>query len=382
MENTFKFIVPADLEKGADGEWKIRGLASTEHVDQQGERIIQKGIDLTPIDKRKGILNWDHGRGPENTIGLLDGYNKTANGLYIEGRLFKNHSKAKAVREIMESLGDSDKGRMGLSVEGKILERDPLNPSIIKKCQINAVALTMNPVNSGTFADIVKSMNLAEEVEFNAQEQNVIDDNSSEPTFTASQVMAIVQKALGIGSGAMGAPDAKTGGDALSPSDMKAKKKKKDIEKGEEDADGTKFSSKPFIPVKMTKSIMRPMSKELYKSNILKILDQLQVLYPDCSRSQIWEAVKERLDTKFDVGMEKAGLRLRNISGKEREHKLYEEARQRDDYESNKDKSRQQLAEVARESSGSSKDKAKIRAQRDAAIQVGDREHTRPGVEG
>ena len=76
------------------------------------------------------------------------------------------------------------------------------------------------------------------------------------------------------------------------------------------------------------------------------------------------------------------GFRLKTTSPKEREHKLYEDARQRDDYEENKDKNRSQLAEAARESSGSAKDKAKIRAQADAAKQVGDREHVRPGVKG
>lgn len=359
-KDTFKFILPADLEKGKDGSYRVKGLASTERVDLQGETIIQKGIDLTPIDKKKGILNWDHQKGPENTIGLLDGYQRTEKGLYIEGRLFKNHTKAQAVREIMESLGENDRGRIGLSVEGQILERDPSNPSVIKKCRINAVAVTMNPVNTDTFADFVKSMNGAQELEINAEEQlevqptGTVDVAQKEALFTASQVMAIVQKALSVGAGSMGAPDAKTGGDALQPSDMKGKEKLK-------------------------KKKMKKMDKCMYKSNLITILDKLQVLYPLHSRSEIWEAVKDRLDTKFE--MEK-GIRIKNTSGKEREHKLYEEARQRDDYESNKDKSRSELHQLAEQSGASKHDKAKIRAQADAAKQVGDRDHVRPNVKG
>lgn len=375
--NTFRVVVPADLEKGADGEWKVRGLASTEKVDQQGETLIQKGIDLTPIDKKKGIINFDHARGPENTIGLLDGYKRTPRGLYIEGRLFKNHSKAKAVYEIMSSLSEGDRGRVGLSVEGKILERDPLNPSVIKKCQISAVAITLNPVNTDTFADIVKSMNAASELEIDAQEQ-IASEINEEAMFTASQVVAMVKKALSVGPASMGAPSAKTGGDALQPSDMSAdKKKKKKIEKGEEDADGSVFSSKPVEPIKVTKAKMKKMDKCMYKSNLITILDKLQILYPNCSRSEIWEAVKERLDTKFE--MEK-GFRIKNTSGKEREHKLYEDARQREDYERNKDKSRVELNRLAEESGASKHDKEKIRAQHDAAIQVGERDHVRPNV--
>lgn len=272
MKNDFKVVIPAELEKSADGEWRVRGLASTEKVDQQGEMIVQKGIDLSPIDERKGVLNWDHQKGPENTIGLLDGYSKTDSGLYIEGRLFKNHSKAKAVREIMDSLSKGDKGRMGLSVEGRIIERDPKNPKIIKKCQINAVALTMNPVNQDSFADLVKSMSGAEEVDFNSIEENIVEDSSKEASFTAEQVVQIVQKALGIGAGNMAAPDSLSGGDAMVQSNMKEKKPKKKLKK---------------------------MCKNLYKSNMLEILDKLQVLYPECSRATLWTALKDRLDSKF-----------------------------------------------------------------------------------
>lgn len=374
-KDTFRFVLPADLEKAADGSYRVKGLASTEKVDMQGETIMQKGIDLTPIDKKKGVLNWDHQKGPENTIGLLDGYQRTSKGLYIEGRLFKNHTKAKAVREIMESLGDGDRGRVGLSVEGKILERDPLNPLVIRKCQISAVAVTMNPVNTDTFADIVKSMNAANELDFNAEEQ-AGSPVSDEAIFTASQVLQIVQKALGIGAGAAAASASRTGGDALAVEDLGEKKKK--VKKGEEDADGSKFSSKPFEPVHVAKATIKKMDKAMYKSNLINILDKLQVLYPQHSREDIWQAVKERLDTKYELTQK--GIRIRNTSGKEREHKLYEDARQRDDYERNKDKSRAELNSLAEESGASKHDKAKIRAQRDAAVQVGDRDHVRPNV--
>lgn len=278
MDNKFRFVMPADLEKGKDGAYKVRGLASTQGMDQQGETIIQKGIDLTPIDKKKGILNWDHQKGPENTIGLLDGYKKGSKGLYVEGRLFKNHTKAKAVREIMESLGDGDRGRIGLSVEGQILERDKTNPKIIKKCRINAVALTMNPVNTDTFADLVKSMNSADEVEFDSTEDHIKEEHQDEAMFTAGQVLQIVQKALGVGGGGLAAPNTRTGGDALAQESMDSKKKK------EEKVDPKK---------------MKKMKKSEYADNLQNMMSKLQVLYPDVSRTDLWVAVQERMGTKF-----------------------------------------------------------------------------------
>lgn len=327
--NDFSFIIPADLEKGADGEWRIRGLASTEKTDQQGEIILQKGIDVTPIDRRKGLINFDHAKGPENCIGLLDGYQKTAQGLVVEGRLFKNHTKAKAVYEIMSSLSKGDRGRVGLSVEGKILRRNAANPSIIEKCQINAVAVTLNPVNQDTFADLVKSM-AESEVDFESTDNlnEVPESNTTEPTFSTAQVLAIMHKALGAGAPGLKAPADRSGGEALALESLDSdKKKKKAKDEAEVEKGGPGSGPKPsgqvagpaeshsanldkleaetghiiMTPARMArKRKLRAMTKTMYKSNLIGVLDKLQVLYPDYSRSELWEAVKERLDTKFD----------------------------------------------------------------------------------
>ncbi len=288
LPTKFKFVMPAELEKAKDGKWKVRGLASNQITDQQGETIIQKGMDLTPIDQKKGVLNWDHKKGPENTIGLLDGYSQGENGLYVEGRLFKNHTKAVAVKEIMDSLDGEDRGRMGLSVEGQILERDPANPKIIKKCRISAIALTMNPVNTETYASLVKSM--SGDIEFDATEENIVEEENKEVVFTADQVVAMLQKALGVGEGYTQAPNKLSDGDAMATSDMSGKKKKKKQEpvKVDEIESDESPKDKP-----------RPLSKVIYKSLMITMLEKLQKLYPDCSRSELWEAVKGRLESKF-----------------------------------------------------------------------------------
>lgn len=303
--NSFNFIVPAEITKSEDGDWKIRGLASTETVDQQGETIIQKGIDLSPIDQRRGIINFDHQKGPENTIGLLDGYKQSDNGLFIEGRLFKNHSRAKAVREIMSSLGKSDRGRVGLSVEGQVLERDPKNPKVIKKCRINAVAVTLNPVNQSTYADLVKSMSGAN-IEFNSTEETQTQ-HDEQPIFTAKQVVEIVEKALAVsGSNGQTAPADRSGGDALSQESMDKKKKKMDKGDGRcwEGYEPTP-GKKPYEKGSCQKKKMKKMSKSLYKSNMMVMLEKLQELYPNNTRSELWEAVKDRLNTVYpDVNEE------------------------------------------------------------------------------
>lgn len=287
MEENFKIIIPAELHKAKNGDWKVRGLASTESFDLQGETLVQKGMDLSPIDKKKGVLNYDHGKGPENTIGLLDGYTKTEKGLFIEGRLFKNHTKAKAVYEIMSSLSEDDIGRMGMSVEGTILERDKKNPKIVKRCRINAVALTMNPVNTETYVDLMKSLNNSE-VEFNADGTSLEEESSVEvATFSASQVMEILQRALGVGAGYTKPPETLTGGDSLATSNMKETK---------EDKKKKVADRKTELNVRKS---LKKMDCELYKANLTLILNKLQELYPKNSRSDIWNAVKERLYTRF-----------------------------------------------------------------------------------
>lgn len=276
--DTFKFIIPAEITKSKDGEWRVSGLASSNATDRQGEVILPDGIDATPIAKGKGFFNFDHDNSPESTIGLLDGYKKTDSGMFVHGRLFKNHSKAKAVYEIMTSLGKSDKGRVGMSVEGKVIERDPFNPKIIKKCVVKNVAITMNPVNTDTYADIVKSFN-SSEVEFDStgkkDSQTSVVKSEEQPSFTATQVLSIVEKALGIGAGNAAPPIDRSGGDALGISNMSEKpKKKKKVKK---------------------------MSKSMFKSTMDDLLNKLQTLYPENSREEIWTAVKERLETQFEV---------------------------------------------------------------------------------
>lgn len=279
MDTSFKIVLPAELEKGADGDWRIRGLASTASRDRQGEIILQDGIDLSPIDEGRGILNFDHGKGPENTIGLLDGYQRTDRGLVVEGRLFKNHSKAKAVYEIMSSLGKADKGRMGMSVEGKILERAGADGKVIKKCQINAVALTMNPVNQDSQAELIKSLTASQtEIEWQATENTVEDVNPIIPevTFTATQVIQLLEKALTAGAGYTKAPTERSGGEALSQESLEKEEEKQPVKKK-----------------------MKKMSKDMYKSSIGQVLDNIQKLYPSYSRDQLWGALKDRLTKKF-----------------------------------------------------------------------------------
>ena len=268
-DNTFHINMPAELVKADDGEWKIRGLASTASRDRQGEVLLQTGIDPTPIDEGRAFFNWDHQKGIENILGPIDSYKHTSDGLVLEGRLFKNHSKAKTVYEIMSSLGKSDIGKVGLSVEGKILERGE-DGKTIKKCQINACALTLNPVNTDTYVDFAKSMSAAA-LSFETETPPKGEELPA-GHFSPEDVSKII-KALSVGSSyADKTPSELSGGEALAQEDLDKKTKKKKLKK---------------------------MSKTMYKSSMVEIINKLQELYPNNSRTELWEAFKDRLHTKF-----------------------------------------------------------------------------------
>lgn len=302
-QDNFRFVMPAQLEKANDGKWKIRGLASAEVVDRQGEILVQKGMDLRNIDAKKGFLNWNHDNAPESTIGLLTGYKQEGKKTYIEGELFQKHKKAQAVYSIMEALKEHGSGAMGLSVEGQILKRNDKNPKIIEKCVIRNVALTLSPVFDGSYAELAKSFGAASEIEFDTTKATVTPDgvqtipNAPEaPVFTASQVVSLFEKALSTGPGALGPPNTLTGGDALKvegsqEEDDETKEKKPKKVDGHTVDNGTTEAG-------MAKTL-KSMNYSLYKSHIFTVLNRLQELYPEYSRAEIWEAVRTRLETKF-----------------------------------------------------------------------------------
>ncbi len=154
----FNFCIPLDFSKASNGDWRIKGLASTEHLDLQGEIVRQNSLDITPLKEGRGLLNWDHKDGPENILGAVDGAELTEKGLEVEGYLYKNSERAKSVYNLLSSFKDKDKRRLQMSIEGKILRRAGPNGRDIAAARIDKVALTFDPVNPNTYAQLVKSL--------------------------------------------------------------------------------------------------------------------------------------------------------------------------------------------------------------------------------
>ncbi|NJL53717.1 hypothetical protein HC928_00330 [bacterium] len=162
-EETFSCFIPAQAvivkggEKGADKSGKrwIQGIASTDARDLQGEVIAQNGVDFSYFLKH-GYFNDDHKNGPEHKVGQPTEAKLTKNGLWVKGFLFKNHKQADHYWELMQALEASGSDRkIGFSIQGKVLRK---NGRTIDKCWIQDVAITTQPVNTTTWAEIVKSL--------------------------------------------------------------------------------------------------------------------------------------------------------------------------------------------------------------------------------
>jgi hypothetical protein len=163
-EESFNFWMPAQAvvvkggkKDGADPSGKrwIQGVASTSAQDLQGEKVSQIGIDTSYFMKH-GFFNDDHKQGPEFRVGEPTEAKLTKNGLWVKGFLFRENERADKIWKFMNSLHASGSTRkMGFSIEGKVIRRDGQH---IEKCWIQNIAVTAAPINTSTWADIVKSL--------------------------------------------------------------------------------------------------------------------------------------------------------------------------------------------------------------------------------
>ena len=162
LEDKFNFFLPAEFEKAAGENGKqlmrVKGIASTSDKDGEGETLEPVGYELDRF-LRYGFINYNHLSKSDagKIIGEPELAHVTTNGkLYIEGKLY-NTELAKSVYNLSKTLKNSNsKRRLGWSIEGRALERDPGNPKRITKAMITGVAITPSPVNANTYVDIAK----------------------------------------------------------------------------------------------------------------------------------------------------------------------------------------------------------------------------------
>jgi len=223
-EKDFKFNLPIELIKSSDKEdddatsWQIQGIASTPDEDIQGETVDQDGLDISLLKAGRGLLNYDHLKGPENVLGqiedadFIDKDGKKC--LMVKGYLFKHQERSKAFHNILKSLKKGASTRVQMSIEGKIIQRDFGNNKAIKKARIDKVALTLDPINPYTYAELVKSLNSPEPIE--PSPEQLTSDLITIAKSDLEKLVEFAQKAMSAGAGGAKAPGSRTGGEAMS----------------------------------------------------------------------------------------------------------------------------------------------------------------------
>ncbi len=171
MDSDFTFSMPLIKSENANEDDRlVRGLASCETTDAQGEIILQKGMDVSPCLK-SGFVNWDHNAGPENLIGvpleieiadiqnhpIMKKSGLKGVGCYAEARLFKGHARAEAVWSLLKSINGSGRG-LAWSVQGSVLERSGPSNNYLARTVIRHLAITHQPVQTDSFAELAKSL--------------------------------------------------------------------------------------------------------------------------------------------------------------------------------------------------------------------------------
>ena len=169
MDNKFRFWVPANIEKATDKDgkkiMKLGGIASCSAEDSDGEELITDGFDISYL-KSCGTINWHHQskNSPAAIIGEPTKAEIRKDGLFVEATLYPDSKIAREVYELAEVLEKNSKTRrLGFSVEGTALARDPNNQKKIIKAAITAVAVTHQPKNPKTLAEIIKGITDDEE---------------------------------------------------------------------------------------------------------------------------------------------------------------------------------------------------------------------------
>lgn len=168
MNEKFSLFVPIEIEKSKSSDpakrydnMRFKGVASNPNtgLDADGEWLDPRGFDLNDF-LSTGTINYHHlwKKSPAAIIGEPIAAKITKGGeLYVEGKLWKSSPLARDVYDVAEVMEkDSDTRRMGFSIEGIPVERDPNNEKRILKARITNLAITPAPKNKGTKMELIK----------------------------------------------------------------------------------------------------------------------------------------------------------------------------------------------------------------------------------
>jgi hypothetical protein len=345
--NEDKFIawLPFDVLEKSEGddskkEMIIGGIASNDRIgkDKEGEKILVDGMDCTPF-LSSGYLNYHHqaSKDPSAIIGEPISVEKKEGKLHIKGKLYSESQKARDVYSLGQILQKSGSNRkLGFSIEGKALERDPNDPGIVTRSVIYGCAITPSPINDGTSMQIIKGE--LDKVQFESEDGYFIRVKDSNGVEWSLDKNFNIIKAMEAGS--------ITGRDTtgqnltqepLKVEDVEGKKKKKDYKKLLKQLRKRRGDSQVLSKGEIICSILN-----IFKTNEIDVI------------KGIYELVTEINMTPTAEDIQKAKELLGLVKGKTEEKSDLEKAKEAEDLkkaeeEKEKKKKEEKVADLKKE---------------------------------
>ena len=166
-EEKYNIYVPIDIQSSieksnedSEGDWYVRGYATTPDLDLQNDIIDPRGIDISYFVKN-GWVNAEHNHDTDHIVGVPteNCFVNLDQGLFVEAKLFKDNKNAQEMWALAESIQKSGVNRsLGFSIEGAVKSRSSSDNRVIEGVIISNVALTTHPANpNATWETLVKS---------------------------------------------------------------------------------------------------------------------------------------------------------------------------------------------------------------------------------
>jgi uncharacterized protein YoxC len=185
-----------------NGDYIVQGVMTSDAVDEEDDSITPEGMDCSYF-LTKGWVKYEHGNKPEQFIGepievkvgrfehptLM----KAVNGIFVKARLFAARQLTKSAIEAIDDLQKSNtKRRMGWSIEGNVKARNKHGK--VTKSILRNVVLTMNPVNTTTWAELAKSFAKNHELDIDMGEVEKAMDIETAAAITPQSVEGVRKK--------------------------------------------------------------------------------------------------------------------------------------------------------------------------------------------
>lgn len=141
-------VEDSQVEDVQKSETYISGYASLPNTDRDGEKILKDGIKFDKFLKY-GYVNYQHSHEPEDIVGVPVSANVDSKGLKVVIKML-HVPRAKALVNLIKEGQRIGKPLVGFSVEGKVVEKDPVENNVLKQVDVSWVALTADPINPET----------------------------------------------------------------------------------------------------------------------------------------------------------------------------------------------------------------------------------------